>query len=441
LHKWFYVDNDPKENECNYIREHIMGLFFSAILSYDLSLEKGTYQDLKLINTNAFLYYEECFDRRSIKSLSLEKFRNNALSIQTEGGAFYDLQLMPDGAIYLANSDKFGGLSKLHTTRDSMWVEWVKDGSPQGFQGDAFSKVVSSYKLPGIKILYSLDSIICKEKGVPLTAKVLGADSVQWNTGSHSFSILAQEEGWYAVSANTWFGVVKDSVYIRYARAMPKIKDTIKCSESEVKLSPKGNFLSYQLYTIHGQTRENIKDSGIYYMKYTFDGCIKYDTFKVSHHQWPEMVISQIDTGCIITEEIPFMIAPDSFEYRWNGTLVSPPFYTREFENILEVVSNEGCKKTFIIRPESVCNTSYFIPNAFTPNKDGLNDVWRPVGEGIYEYRYQVFNRWGEKLVESDVNEPFTGNDYPVGVYVFLIELKLKDGTTVYKQATVFLGR
>lgn len=440
--EFVFYEFDPLKSNCNPERRETVKYRVSGLLSYDLSLNNGTYQDVKLINPNTFLYYETCFNRSlNRKGFPSEKVKSTALTVYTQGGAFYDMQLMPDGSIYLINSDKFGGLSKLHTLGDSMWVEWIKDGSPQGFQGDAFSKVVSSYKLPGIKVLYASDSIICKEKGVPLSAKVLGADSVQWNTGEKGFSITAQEEGWYVASANTWYGVVKDSVYIKNAADFLRIEDVVKCPESEIKLNPKGNFLSHQLFTLEGQKRESIVDSGIYYMAYTFDGCIKYDTFEVSHHQWPEMVISQIDTGCIITEEILFMIAPDSFEYRWNGTLVSPPFYTQEFENVLEVVSHEGCKKTFAIRPESVCNTSYFIPNAFTPNDDGLNDVWRPIGEGIHEYKYKVFNRWGEKLVESGINEEFTGKDYPVGVYVFLIELKLKDGTIVYEQATLFLGR
>lgn len=442
--KWFLWNNDIEQYKCEKELDSRLTWRFSALMSYDLSLKNGTYEDVKLINPNAFLYYERCFNRDNdhiLKYNSQGNSRKSQINSESGGGAFYDMQLMPDGAIYLINSDKFGGLSKLHTLGDSMWVEWIKDGSPQGFQGDAFSKVVSSYKLPGIKVLYPTNSVVCEERGVPLTAKVIGGDSVQWNTGAKGFSILAQEEGWYVASANTWYGVVKDSVYIKNAADFLRIEDVVKCPESEIKLNPKGNFLRHQLFTLEGQKRESIVDSGIYYMAYTFDGCIKYDTFEVSHHQWPEMVISQIDTGCIITEKILFMIAPDSFEYRWNGTLVSPPFYTQEFENVLEVVSHEGCKKTFAIRPESVCNTSYFIPNAFTPNDDGLNDVWRPIGEGIHEYKYEIFNRWGEKLMESGVNEEFIGNGYPVGVYVFLIELKLKDGTIVYEQATVFLGR
>ena len=40
------------------------------------------------------------------------------------------------------------------------------------------------------------------------------------------------------------------------------------------------------------------------------------------------------------------------------------------------------------------------MPNAFTPNNDGLNDVYAPVGNffGINDYKLSIFNRWGERV-------------------------------------------
>jgi len=45
-----------------------------------------------------------------------------------------------------------------------------------------------------------------------------------------------------------------------------------------------------------------------------------------------------------------------------------------------------------------------YVPNAFTPNNDGKNDVFQPVltGDCWLWYRFQVFNRWGKKVFESD---------------------------------------
>lgn len=76
-----------------------------------------------------------------------------------------------------------------------------------------------------------------------------------------------------------------------------------------------------------------------------------------------------------------------------------------------------------------------YVPNAFTPDGDGQNDVFRPQGEGISQDKYllRIYNRWGELLFETD--DPHEGWDgtkggeeLPHGVYVW--ELQVKDAYT-----------
>jgi len=55
-----------------------------------------------------------------------------------------------------------------------------------------------------------------------------------------------------------------------------------------------------------------------------------------------------------------------------------------------------------------------YVPNAFSPNNDGLNDAFRPLGQafGAEDYSFQVFNRWGEVVFSSvDPNEAWLGQD------------------------------
>jgi gliding motility-associated-like protein len=47
-------------------------------------------------------------------------------------------------------------------------------------------------------------------------------------------------------------------------------------------------------------------------------------------------------------------------------------------------------------------NFSLFVPNAFSPNADGKNDIFMPKGVGILSYHLEVFDRWGEKIFVSD---------------------------------------
>jgi len=56
------------------------------------------------------------------------------------------------------------------------------------------------------------------------------------------------------------------------------------------------------------------------------------------------------------------------------------------------------------------CSAQIFIPNAFTPNGDGLNDEWKPVVRNLAKYKLQIYNRWGEVVFETeDWNDPWLG--------------------------------
>ncbi len=69
---------------------------------------------------------------------------------------------------------------------------------------------------------------------------------------------------------------------------------------------------------------------------------------------------------------------------------------------IMQVVVNAaGCTDTayveVVIRPEYL----FWIPNAFTPNGNGLNDVFKPKLLGVHNYSFLIFDRWGEKIFET----------------------------------------
>jgi gliding motility-associated-like protein len=92
---------------------------------------------------------------------------------------------------------------------------------------------------------------------------------------------------------------------------------------------------------------------------------------------------------------------------------------------VLEVVSDEGC-----VGRDSVLVTPYFpiwVPNTVTADNDGVNDVFRAIGQDIKGFHILIFNRWGELIFESrDIDEPWVPglNGYYVqdGTYQWIIE-------------------
>lgn len=92
------------------------------------------------------------------------------------------------------------------------------------------------------------------------------------------------------------------------------------------------------------------------------------------------------------------------------------------------------------------------IPNAFSPNGDGVNDVFIPHskyfndGTILGDYTFSIFNRWGEKIFEtSSINEGWDGTykhaDYQQDVYVYILEAKSLTEKVIKKRGTVTLLR
>jgi gliding motility-associated-like protein len=83
---------------------------------------------------------------------------------------------------------------------------------------------------------------------------------------------------------------------------------------------------------------------------------------------------------------------------------------------ITQTVVNEfGCTNT-AEGQVSVSGSVFYAPTAFTPDGDGLNDVWLPVVRGVSSYSMRITNRWGELVFETDdPEEPWLGQMGPDG--------------------------
>ncbi len=100
---------------------------------------------------------------------------------------------------------------------------------------------------------------------------------------------------------------------------------------------------------------------------------------------------------------------------------------------LLVVTHPEGCKDSISRWMDVSPEVRWFMPNAFTPNGDGSNDVFAGKGslEGATNFNMTIWNRWGELVFETD--NPFeawtgraqqTGGLSPAGVYVYLVQFK-----------------
>lgn len=91
---------------------------------------------------------------------------------------------------------------------------------------------------------------------------------------------------------------------------------------------------------------------------------------------------------------------------------------------------------------EVIPTMSFYVPDAFTPNGDGINDTFGIAGEAIKSFNMRIYDRWGELLFESNSattqwDGSYRGKRVPQGVYVYQLSAQANTGQKAAKKGTV----
>ena len=117
----------------------------------------------------------------------------------------------------------------------------------------------------------------------------------------------------------------------------------------------------------------------------------------------------------------------------------------------MEVRNAGGCKSRDHVTIFVVCNgANIFIPNTFSPNGDGANDIFYPRGTGLFSIKtLRIFNRWGEVVFEKNGFAPndasagwngtFKGLKLTPDVYVYTVDIICDNSTTLILKGNVAL--
>ncbi|RYY53319.1 MAG: T9SS type B sorting domain-containing protein, partial [Chitinophagaceae bacterium] len=111
----------------------------------------------------------------------------------------------------------------------------------------------------------------------------------------------------------------------------------------------------------------------------------------------------------------------------------------------VRAIGSAPCQQSVSVDvPGKTLPDAIFIPNAFSPNGDGINDILLVYGYTIQSLRFAVFNQWGEKIFESSNQSTgwdgrYKGKLQPSGVYMYVCQLTLRDGSTQVKKGSINL--
>jgi gliding motility-associated-like protein len=186
-------------------------------------------------------------------------------------------------------------------------------------------------------------------------------------------------------------------------------------------------------------------------------GCDFTDSSRVKVVVQPK-VIAFAGNDTIAVKGIPHKLhGRGGINYTWSspaGIAITNPFSEYAFVTLnsdaniaLKVTDAIGCEGYDNIFIKVYDGPTYYVPNTFSPNGDGLNDVFRPIAVGISTTLYfRVFNRFGELMFESNQwlkgwDGTFKGQQQTNGTYVWMLSGVDKDNKKVEMKGNVNLLR
>ncbi len=339
---------------------------------------------------------------------------------------------------------------------------------------DSAIKIIQTYPLPPIKA--NADSVVCL--GQTINLKVTGATSYTWfpSTGlscSNCANPIVKPDSniQYTVKGTSINGCVAWDTVLLSVRLPFKMQvsngDTLCKGRSAPLFANGATFYSWSpAIGLNNSSIANPIATPLTTTNYKVigvddHGCFKDSAFvPIKVFPLPTVdagsdktvnVGQTLDLDPMLSSDVTNTVwTPTSgiFRNRFPGITVKPPQTT---EYTVEVINAGGCKARDKVTVYVLCNNAnVFIPNTFSPNNDGANDIFYPRGTGVFSIKnFRIFSRWGEVIYEK---ANFNANDASAGwdgmykgkkmnpdVFVYIIDILCENNTVLSYKGNVAL--
>ena len=318
---------------------------------------------------------------------------------------------------------------------------WVQSSNGQCSATDSITVSINQYPTPTLGI----DTTICQ--GHTITLNGGSASSYLWSNGSTAPSINAFAPGTYWVRASNGLCSAIDSIAITINQPpIPHLgNDTTLCQGQTLILNA-GSATSYLWSNGSAAASINASTQGIYWVQTSNGKCTATDSITISINQYPIPNLGNDTTIC--QGQTIALKGGSATSYLWSNGSTAPSINALTTGIYWEKISNGQCSETDTITINfKDCNCFIYIPNAFTPDRNNINDNFSLKANCEYlDYNLIIYNRWGEKIFEtSNSIESWDGTYHgelvPTGVYVFLVKYKFEKENLTTKSGIINLIR
>jgi gliding motility-associated-like protein len=367
---------------------------------------------------------------------------------------------------FIILDSKLSGLKYLWSNGDTTQTTIIKSAGDYFLTVENKSKCkikdtirVTDLFIPPLNI--GRDTFFCGPFVWNVSANGLGT-SYSWNTSESTNKISVSTEGKYFVKvtyANNCFNY--DTIDIKKFK-LPILNlgsDTAFCLGQMINLKV-GKFKSIRWDNLTNDTLREINKSGKYFVTVIdSNNCLVSDTINVTINpkaialftldkkenpiKSPLFNINNKATNYDILHynfgngDTSHSLNP-SVKYNISGNYTITQYALNQF----------NCNDTFSLNVLVYDDFVFLIPNAFSPNSDGKNEIFKPYFEGVdsENYEMKIFNRWGELLFVSNNTQlgwdgKYKGEYVMEGVYLYMVKVRTSKRTFRYFNGTMTLLR
>jgi gliding motility-associated-like protein len=281
------------------------------------------------------------------------------------------------------------------------------------------------------------DTSLCEGQIYPLKLSVPGAVYL-WQDGSVSNQFTIKQAGTYSVKLSLGNCGKSDTLIAKY-NPLPRFnlgRDTALCQGESLNLNMKVVADLYRWENGSPSSSRGVAATGVYIGKATLKGCSFSDTIKIDVKN-----LSTINLGkdTLVCDDHPLVLTSNikTGNLLWSDGSTGTTLETTAPGIYWLKISEGRCQKADTVKVtfRHCAVFQLYAPNAFSPNKDNVNDVFLPGISPeitVMQYSMLIFNRWGNLIFETeDYTQGWDGTvghkDVPDGVYIYVIQLKYRD--------------
>jgi len=374
--------------------------------------------------------------------------------------SFPDDTILCDGQVLTFDLDQPGAISYLWQdgSTDSAFIATDSGLVKVTLFGicDTVTDSVQVLRLAPLDLDLGLDTIVCGDSSIVIGDTIPTGYDILWSNGASQPFIEIDSNANYLIEVTSACGALEDSINVRFFPNLPDSllpRDTINCFDANFTLvRPTIAGVSFVWSDSSNQRTFEVGESQVVWLA-AFNACGTFvDTMNILFNG--ELTTSFGPDTVICDEDTVLLKGSDSLAtYLWSTGDTVDSIWTKldqRMQRYSVTITKGQCSKVESIRfdlddnacPSIDCDVEY--SNIFTPNGDGINDLFRPSTTcNIFSYQLTIFNRWGQ-LVHETRNIAYGWDGYingemaAEGVYYFTLDYK--DEVAVDVDRNVFAG-